>query len=592
MLKTVVLVAFLFLPVIAFPQIKYDNIWVTGQGTFDTHFGGTKIDFNSGVPVLTHFSMPYHFGFDMPCSISDENGYLQFYSNGCQIVNNDNVVMENGDDLSPGYFQSIECDNNPYAYDSYQNMMILPRPEHPGQYVYFHHTIEMDVSSGKILYSEVDMNANNGKGKVIKKNQLLRGPFDIEGAFTAVRHGNGRDWWIIIPEEYVNVYNLYLLTPDTILGPFTQDWEDSVASVYYKTGWNVFISPDGKKFGRVTLSWLDGVNRFNRIFLYDLDRCTGALSNPQVIKVDDPDVYASWAAISPNSRFLYFQIAQNKLFQYDLQAPDIEASGQLIAEYDGFTTPLGFSAAFHAMALAPNNKIYMCCTSGTYYYHTIHKPDRLGAACDFRQHDLELPTVNGVQMPLYPNFRLGPIDGSPCDTLGLDNLPVAHFRWEVEDTLSPLQIEFTDLSYFEPATWLWDFGDGTTSQDTSPVHLYASPGNYQVCLTVCNANACDTKCIEVAVKTVGTISVQGENGSFTLWPNPASEVLHLQFDAPLKGEIAISDLSGRAVQVLSIPEEAKDLDIPVEHLENGVYVLSFTDASGKLPITAKFVVLR
>lgn len=576
------------LSITAHTQGKNDYQWVTGYGTYPAnHGGGTRINYNNGYPELTHFALPYKFGFDMPCSISDEEGNLQFYSNGCRIINADNELIENGDDLSPGYFQSIECDNYPFGYDSYQNMMILPRPGHQGRYIYFHRTIEMDIVSGKTLYSELDMNANNGKGKVIMKNEVLRMGLAAEGALAAIKHGNGRDWWIVIPQEYVNVYNFYLLTPDTILGPFTQNWEDGTASEYVKTGWNIVFSPDGKKFGRVTLS-----TGFNRIFLYDFDRCTGTLSNPQVIKVNDPDVYASWAGISPNSRFLYFQIAQNKLFQYDLQAPDIEASGLLIAEHDGFTPPTGFSTAFHAMALAPNNKIYMCCTSGIYYYHTIHNPDRLGLACDFRQHDLELPTVNNSQMPNFPNFRLGSIDGSPCDTLGLDNLPVAHFRWETEDSISLLKVEFTDLSYYEPAIWQWNFGDGTTSQDTSPLHLYSAPGIYQVCLTVCNSNACDTECMEVEAKTVNTVSAQGINGDFSIWPNPASEVLHVQFGVQLKGEISISDLSGRRVQVLAIPEEAKILDVPLDQLENGVYLLSLTDRYGKLPATAKFVVLR
>lgn len=578
-----------------YAQSNFDYNWVTGYGTFAEHFGGTKIDFTNGGPDFTHFALPYHFGLDMPCSISDDEGNLQFYANGCQIINYENEVMENGDDLSPGYFQSIECDNSPYAYDSYQDMLILPLPGQPGRYVYFHHTIEMDIVSGKILYTEVDMNANNGKGEVSKKNQVLRGPVVREAVINAIRHGNGRDWWIIIPEEYVNVYNLYLLTPDTILGPFTQNWEDNEASMFVKTGWNVFFSPDGNIFGRVTLTY--NPSKFNQVFLYDFNRCTGALSNPKVIKVEDPNVYASWAAISPNSRFMYFQIAQKKLFQYDLQAPDIEASAELIAEYDGFTTPLGFSTAFHAMALAPNNKIYMCCTSGIYYYHTIHKPDELGIACDFRQHDLELPTVNNTQMPLYPNFRLGPLDGSPCDTLGLDNLPVANFRSEAEDTLSPLQVAFTDLSYFEPATWAWDFGDPASgsanmSQDTSPVHLFTAPGTYQVCLTVCNANACDTECKEVEAKTVGTLIVEGEGRTFSLSPNPASDALRIQSDAVLTGEIVLSDLSGRVIQVLDIQNETRVLEMPIAHLENGIYALTFVEVSGKLPVTTKFVVLR
>jgi len=255
MLKTLqVLAVLLHLSSAIFAQGKHDYQWVTRYGNYDVHFGGTRIDFNTHTPELTHFSLPYHFGFDMPCSISAEAGNLQFYSNGCKIVNFNNEVIENGDDLSPGYFQSIECDNAPYGYDSYQNMLILPRPGHPSRYVYFHPAIEMDISSGKILCSEVDMIANNGAGKVIQKNQLLRGPVIRGGAFTAVRHGNGRDWWIIIPQEYVNLYNLFLLTPDTILGPFTQNWEDAEASMFPKTGWNVVISPEGTKFARVTLT--------------------------------------------------------------------------------------------------------------------------------------------------------------------------------------------------------------------------------------------------------------------------------------------------------------------------------------------------
>jgi len=79
---------------------------------------------------------------------------------------------------------------------------------------------------------------------------------------------------------------------------------------------------------------------------------------------------------------------------------------------------------------------------------------------------------------------------------------------------------------------------------------------------------------------------------FTLSPNPASEVLHIQFEIPLIGELIMSDLSGRMIQALYIKEETRALDVPVAHLENGVYILSFSDASGKLPTTAKFAIVR
>jgi len=41
-------------------------------------------------------------------------------------------------------------------------------------------------------------------------------------------------------------------------------------------------------------------------------------------------------------------------------------------------------------------------------------------------------------------------------------------------------------------TWLWDFGDNTTSALQNPKHLYAGPGNYKVKLSVANVNGCGT----------------------------------------------------------------------------------------------------
>ncbi len=51
---------------------------------------------------------------------------------------------------------------------------------------------------------------------------------------------------------------------------------------------------------------------------------------------------------------------------------------------------------------------------------------------------------------------------------------------------SPADVTFTNNSVLregsETPTYTWSFGDGTTSNETNPVHKYEKPGNYKVTL--------------------------------------------------------------------------------------------------------------
>ena len=49
---------------------------------------------------------------------------------------------------------------------------------------------------------------------------------------------------------------------------------------------------------------------------------------------------------------------------------------------------------------------------------------------------------------------------------------------------APLPISFTDESIGDPDSWAWDFGDGGTSTDQNPTHVYTEMGTYDVSLTV------------------------------------------------------------------------------------------------------------
>ncbi len=49
---------------------------------------------------------------------------------------------------------------------------------------------------------------------------------------------------------------------------------------------------------------------------------------------------------------------------------------------------------------------------------------------------------------------------------------------------NPMEAHFEDLSFGDPTSWSWDFGDGDTSAEQNPVHLYTVTGEYEVTLTI------------------------------------------------------------------------------------------------------------
>lgn len=67
------------------------------------------------------------------------------------------------------------------------------------------------------------------------------------------------------------------------------------------------------------------------------------------------------------------------------------------------------------------------------------------------------------------------------------------------------QVSFVDLSTPTPTSWEWDFGDGTTSTDQFPDHLYTTPGTYEVSLTATYSASCQGTETKTAYVTIGEI---------------------------------------------------------------------------------------
>jgi len=81
--------------------------------------------------------------------------------------------------------------------------------------------------------------------------------------------------------------------------------------------------------------------------------------------------------------------------------------------------------------------------------------------------------------------------------------PIADFT--ADSSMDP-QISYTDKSSNTPTSWLWDFGDGSTSTAQHPIHTYTLNGKYKVCLKATNADGNTTTCKYITIDKVPPVA--------------------------------------------------------------------------------------
>lgn len=573
----------------------HDNIWFVGQDN-SQFYGKYKLDFNEFpmMPKNHDVSMNFH---SCSASYADRKGNLICYTNGISIWNKNHKIMEGGKIINPGEVREDFLEDG-FGLD--KAAFFLPKPNNDSLVYLIHRggdylpdSLSADEGPRVIYYSIINVKSNLGSGKVIEVNQpLILGHFE---QVTANRHANGRDWWIVVSDLEEGIFYKHLLTPTGFIGPFSQPIDLPKTRVRLSN-----FSPDGTKYVSYT-----GYTGFS---LYDFDRCSGEFSNEFILDFPPMDT-TGWfydAAFSPNNRYLYisllwatqkfgsgnYNFSNPLLIQYDLNSNDIASSADTVGLKDSLPNPpLSWQwngVTFNGLQLAPNGKIYSFSLNSK--IHTIQEPNRKGKAC--RMMKRFPPVDRGISSttPYYPNYRLGPIDGSPCDTLGINNNPIANYRYENWDTLDPLRTEFADLSYYEPAEWFWEFENLDTSRDTNPEFTFPAPGIYEVCLTVSNVNSSNRTCKNVPVGQVSDVEEAWEKGEPVVFPNPTSNAFQVYLPEQKQLNIQLFNVSGQ--QVFTKQTIASGEQVDVSFLSEGIYFYSFLDDKNEVVKSGKLIIVR
>jgi PKD repeat protein len=178
-----------------------------------------------------------------------------------------------------------------------------------------------------------------------------------------------------------------------------------------------------------------------------------------------------------------------------------------------------------------------------------------------------------------------------CQTIYV-GMPEAEFEYETEE----LTASFTNFT--QNAThYVWEFGDGNTSTEANPTHIYAQPGTYMVELTA------DNNCAAHIFQQVVTVSsaasgTQEDNWleSFRLFPNPNVGTFTVEMLGQARGngeiEFILYDALGQLVKQEEADFRSGNLvqEFHYGDLPAGLYTLAIQN--GKEVKFAKVVIQR
>lgn len=565
---------------------KYDFKWLLGQSfadnPYDTGWGCAIMDFDTpdGNPIFYEEKYKLKDFIISSANICDASGRYLFACNGGFVEGSNDSLMSNGDDLG----NDIRYPEPGVA--SMQNMLILPFPDHSNSYLLFnkidHYFNNYGLSSKSVEYSIIDMNSDRGLGSVITRRiPMIIDTLD-DACLIATKHANGRDWWVVVSEDTKSAYYIFLVDPSGVKLHNHQNF--GIPKSRGEAGQS-FFSNDGQYFCTATNDGL--LNRYH-IFFMKFNRCAGKfesfLFKRLNYQINDWDTGCSF---STDNKYLYYTTLDT-LYQFSITEDSLNGKN-IVGVYDGFKEDIGRnfinSTEFGPMQFAPDGKIYGQETGlQSRSMHVIHNPNGVGDQCNFRQHDIYSPTIK-MCLPNFPNYRLGPIDGSECDSLGIDNIPWCHWRYN-QDSLDFLNFNFTDLSAYEVEEWYWDFGDPASAENRSrmqyPVHRFSKPGIYEVCLIVKNKNGADTLCRTVRIAVVGNESPNDDAIQIQNWPNPFSHsfVLNVIGYNPQAMRVELVDPMGHIVLRQKLQQGSHW--IHTEHLTAGVYFLQVSERNERV----------
>lgn len=409
------------------------------------YFGNTAgLTFNSGSPVaLTNGSL---ITIEGVATISDNSGNLLFYTDGVTVYNRNHLIMTNG----TGLFGDIS---------STQSAIIVQKPDQANIYYIF--TSDNDIGPNGICYSTVDMNGSLGLGAVINKNISLNTPSTEK--LCAVRHCNNQDLWVISHDWGTNTFRSWSVNSFGVGSSISWSNAGSVINGINQSAYGQLkSSPNGKKLAACYYG-ITG-SGMNIIELYDFNPSNGFVTNGITLHTQ-LGLYG--VEFSPDGKMLYASTNQGLLLQWNLCA------GTLTQIQNSRTVISNAGPFIGSLQLGPDGKIYVARNNTS--LSVINNPNVVGVGCNYSDLSISLSGRSSrMGLPNFASFQVQPQFILPDPIINCNEVSFSLPISQLTDCVTQ------PVGY----SYLWNFGDGQTSNEQNPTHGYLLSGVYNVSVTI------------------------------------------------------------------------------------------------------------
>ncbi|MBX2916634.1 MAG: gliding motility-associated C-terminal domain-containing protein [Cyclobacteriaceae bacterium] len=420
-------------------QDQRSNVW---------HFGNRAgIDFNEAPPVaLSNSAMNAPEGCAIVC---DRNGDVIFYTDGDKVFDKTDTEIDNGIGGDPAASQSA---------------IIVPVPGDETLYYIFTTQAVNGTGLFEVRYSLFDLKLNSGNGALQQKNVLLFS--------RSTERITANERWLIVHEYGNNVFRSYPIAADGIGQPVYSE-VGSVHSFQSAVNAEGYMKLGPRNNVAVALS-TPGTN--NLVELFTLVDSTGRLTNFRQINLNEPNGQVYGVEFSPGGSKLFATVkgspTPSQIFEYFLDSLDRPFFKQRINQ----NLELG------AIQRAPDNQLYVA-INGSNVLGTILANEDTTQLSTFNPSGFTLAagTNSRLGLPNFIQFQGNAFGGPGFTFAGVCVGDSTQFTGTATDPID---------------NFLWSFGDGGSSTEPSPAHLYAAAGTYTVSMRLTNRCGLDTTIVQ------------------------------------------------------------------------------------------------